>query len=78
MSQLLPDKFVPVRQTLIGQGSEVLSLVSQRSWSVAQLFIAARERLPHITYDQFVLTLDLLFAADLVALVEDDIVEEPS
>lgn len=76
MSQLLPDKFVPVRQTLIGQGSEILSLTSERAWSVAELFIAARERLPRITYDQFVLTLDLLFATDLVALVDDEILEE--
>lgn len=76
MSQLLPDKFVPVRQTLIGQGSEILTLISERSWSVAELFIAVRERLPRITYDQFVLTLDLLYATNLVALVDDDTLEE--
>lgn len=74
MSQLLPDKFVPVRQTLIGQGSEILSLIGQRSWRVAELFVVVRGSRPQITYDHFVLTLDLLFATNLIALVDDDIV----
>ncbi len=68
MTQLLPDKFVPLRQSLIGQGAEVLTVLQDRTEAVAALFVQSRQRLPHLTYDSFVLTLDLLYAAGRITL----------
>ncbi len=62
MSPLLPDKFVPEHQSLVGQGALVLTLLSDRPMSVAQLFVETRSRLAHMTYDAFVETLDALYA----------------
>lgn len=74
MTQLLPDKFVPLRQSLIGQGAEVLTALQDRTEAVGALFIESRQRLPHLTYDSFVLTLDLLYAAGRISLTNGRIV----
>jgi hypothetical protein len=62
MSQLLPDKFVPIRQSLVGQGAEVLRALGDDGRSIPALYVELRELLPHLTYDSFVLTLDFLYA----------------
>ena len=67
MTRLLPDKFVPEAQSVAGQGAVLLSLLAERSLSVAQLFIQAREQLPHLSYDSFVETLDVLYALNLIS-----------
>ena len=73
MSQLLPDKYVPLRQSLVGQGAVVLSILQNDPSSVARLYVEAKRRLPHLTYDNFVLTMDWLFLAGSVVLVGDRI-----
>lgn len=62
MSQLLPDKFVPIRQSLVGQGAEVLRALGDDSRSIPALYVELRGLLPHLSYDSFVLTLDFLYA----------------
>ena len=67
MTRLLPDKFVPERQSVLGQGAVLLALLMNRPLSVAQLFVEARERLPHLKYDSFVETLDALYALNVIS-----------
>ena len=67
MSQLLPDKFVPIKQSIVGQGAEVLRTLAGESRSIASLYVQIKEQLPHITYDSFVLTLDFLYATGRIS-----------
>ena len=78
MSQLLPDKFVPIRQSLVGQGAEVLRSLHGEPRPVASLYVELRERLPHLTYDSFVLTLDFLYATGRINWAGDRIGQGPS
>jgi hypothetical protein len=71
MSQLLPDKYVPLRQSLVGQGAIVLSVLQNEPFSVARLYIESKRQLPHLTYDNFVLTMDWLYLAGSIVLNED-------
>lgn len=66
MRALLPDKFVPEEQTLLGQGALLLTLLASRPMSVAQLFVECRAHAPHVTYDAFVETLDVLYVLGAV------------
>lgn len=67
MLQSLPDKFVPLSATVVGQAAQVLSVVRDRERvSIAELFIELRTRLDHFTFDHLVATLDFLYAASLV------------
>jgi hypothetical protein len=78
MSQLLPDKFVPVGQTVIGQGATLLAILSDRAVPVAQLFVEARERTPYLTYDGFGLTLASLYALGLIEPVGNALIGRAS
>lgn len=66
MIAVLPDKFVTEAQSLIGHGAILLSLLDGHALPVAQLFIEARERIEHLSYDAFVYALDALFAIGAV------------
>jgi hypothetical protein len=78
MSQLLPDKFVPIRQSLVGQGAEVLRSLRSEPRPIASLYVELRERLPHLTYDSFVLTLDFLYATGRITWGGDRVGQGPS
>ncbi len=71
MTSVLPDKFVPELESLVGQGAIVLQILSERSMTAAQLLAACRTSLPHVTYDGLVETLNALFALGLVELDPD-------
>lgn len=71
MSQLLPDKYVPLRQSLIGQGGVVLSILQNEPFSIARLYVESKRQLPYLTYDNFVLTMDWLYLAGSIVLNKD-------
>ncbi len=71
MSQLLPDKYVPLRQSLVGQGAIVLSVLQNEPFPVARLYVESKRQLPHLSYDNFVLTMDWLYLAGSIVLNED-------
>ncbi|MFL4474571.1 ABC-three component system middle component 6 [Paeniglutamicibacter sp. MACA_103] len=75
MSQLLPDKFVPLRQSLLGQGAVVLAVLKDEKFSVARLYVESKRQLPHLTYDNFVLTMDWLYIAGSI-VVDDHVVQK--
>jgi hypothetical protein len=74
MSQLLPDKFVPTSQSLVGQGATIIEVMAGRALSVAQLFVEVRQRSPHLTYDAFGLSLSTLYATGLVESVDNTLI----
>jgi hypothetical protein len=63
---VLPDKFMTEAQSLVGHGAILLSLLDRQALPVAQLFIEARERIEHLSYDAFVYALDALYAIGAV------------
>jgi len=66
MSDLLPDKLLPVAHTVVGRGAVILALLQETTRPPGQLYILARESHPSMTYDEFVEALTLLFAAGIV------------
>ena len=75
MSQLLPDKYVPLRQSLVGQGAVILAVLKDDRFSVARLYVESKSQLPYLTYDNFVLTMDWLYLAGSI-IVDDDLVRK--
>jgi len=75
MSQLLPDKYVPLRQSLVGQGAVILAVLKDQPFSVARLYVESKTQLPYLTYDNFVLTMDWLYLAGSI-IVDDDLVRK--
>lgn len=75
MSRLLPDKFVPMGQTVLARGATTLHTLGDRALSVAQLFVEVRDQLPDLSYDAFAETLSALFAVGLIDNVGDALVE---
>lgn len=73
MSQLLPDKYVPLRKSLVGQGAIILSVLQNEAFAVARLYVETKRMLPHITYDNFILTLDWLFLSGSISFAGDRI-----
>ncbi|WP_354149245.1 ABC-three component system middle component 6 [Arthrobacter sp. 754] len=71
MSQLLPDKYVPLRQSLVGQGAVVLSVLQNEPYSVARLYVESKRHMPHLTYDNFVFTMDWLYLAGSIVVDKD-------
>ena len=65
---ILPTKRVTAEQALLAVGAEVLAIIGQRQRTVSQVwtrFQRQRTSQPaagYVTYDWFVLSLDLLFA----------------
>ena len=68
---ILPTKHLPESQSLLGIGGAILSLLGERDATVSSLwedFKAARKEGVGISFDWFVLSLDLLFALDTIKL----------
>jgi hypothetical protein len=64
--EILPDKFTPIEQTLVGRSAVLLALVSEKSYTVGGLFVAAKERMSPVTFETFAASLAFLYAADLI------------
>lgn len=66
MVEILPDKFTPIDQTLVGRSAVLLVLVSDRNYTVGSLFAAAKERMNPLTFETFAASLTFLYGADLI------------
>lgn len=62
---LLPDKYVQLGSSLLGQAAQLLQLRS-RDQAVNELWGAVKRADLGITYDRFILSLDLLHSLGLV------------
>jgi hypothetical protein len=68
---ILPTKHLPESQSLLGVGGAILSLLGERDATVSSLWEelkSARKEGVGISFDWFVLGLDLLFALDTIQL----------
>jgi hypothetical protein len=62
---ILPTKHLPENHSLIGVGGTILALLAEREATVSSLwddFRVARQESGRVSFDWFVLGLDLLFA----------------
>lgn len=66
MNEVLPDKFTPTRQTVVGQAAQLASLLQDSNASVARLFASLKTSDPGITFDSFVTALTFLYGAGAV------------
>ena len=72
---ILPTKGVPASKALVTVGGDILVLLDESSSSVSSLWLQVSERrqasaMTRITYDWFILGLDLLFALGAIELTE--------
>ena len=68
---ILPTKHLPESHSLIGVGGTILVLLAEREATVSSLwdeFRIARQESGRISFDWFVLGLDLLFALGTIEL----------
>lgn len=65
--QLLPDKYVPVEETVIGLGAIALSELDTPV-SVSTLWRKMMKHPEVATYERFILALDFLFAVNAIVL----------
>jgi len=68
---ILPTKHLPESQSLLGVGGTILALLGEREATVSSLwdqFRSAREEFGVVSFDWFVLGLDLLFALGTIEL----------
>lgn len=68
---ILPTKHIPEHRSLIGVGGTILALLSEREATVSGLweeFLEIRGETGRISFDWFVLGLDLLFAMGAIEL----------
>jgi hypothetical protein len=68
---ILPTKHLPESQSLLGVGGTILALLSEREATVSSLwdeFRRARKDMGVVSFDWFILGLDLLFALGAVEL----------
>lgn len=63
---LLPTKHLPLKDSLLMAGGTILSLL-RNPQTVTKLWQKARKNSNIATFDRFCLTLDFLFALDLVS-----------
>jgi hypothetical protein len=66
---ILPTKHVSLGQSYLGSGAEILSQI-QRPITLTRLWDRARPDLNGISYERFVLTLDLLFSLGAIEFVD--------
>ncbi len=70
MSILLPDKHTPVEESLLRHAFVLYNDIGA-SLPVARAWAVARELLPRMSFDRFVLILDVLFAIGAIELDGD-------
>lgn len=62
---ILPTKHIPENCSLLGVGGTILALLSEREATVSSLWEGVQEARPEtgrVSFDWFILSLDLLFA----------------
>lgn len=74
MTEVLPNKLLPIARTVVGQGSVILDVLTGAGRPVGQLWIHSKEKLPELTYEEFVDALSLLYVAKIVNQVDGIIV----
>ena len=72
---ILPSKGVPASKALITVGGDILGALSDSSLSTTSLWLEVNERrksspMTRVSYDWFVLALDLLFTLGTVELTD--------
>lgn len=68
---ILPTKHLPESQSLLGVGGTILALLGEREASVSGLwdeFQQARGQVGVVSFDWFILGLDLLFALGAIGM----------
>jgi hypothetical protein len=68
---ILPTKHITESRSLIGQGGRILALLNERDHTVSSLwdsFLRAADAHFEVTFDWFVLALDLLYAIGAIEL----------
>ncbi|WP_395639420.1 ABC-three component system middle component 6 [Pseudolysinimonas sp.] len=63
MNEILPDKFTPARQTVVGQASFIASQLQNKNMTIAQLFSEFKQADSGATFDSFVTALTFLYGA---------------
>lgn len=66
MSEIFPDKFTPVEQTIVGQAAALISLLGERSISIGQLYIEYKLMTSSTTFDSFAAALTFLYGAGVL------------
>lgn len=74
MNEIFPDKFTPLKHTVIGEAAALLTLLGQRSVSVGQLYVEHRQVTPSSTYDSFAAALTFLYGAGALTDYQNQIV----
>ncbi len=68
---ILPTKHIPEDRSLLGVGGTILALLAEREATVSSLWEGVQEARPdtgRVSFDWFILSLDLLFAMGSVRL----------
>ncbi|MFA7173534.1 MAG: ABC-three component system middle component 6 [Kiritimatiellia bacterium] len=68
---ILPTKHIPENCSLLGVGGTILALLSEREATVSSLWEGVQEARPaggRLSFDWFILSLDLLFALGSIRL----------
>jgi hypothetical protein len=65
---LLPDKYVSVERSLLGQAATILRARTKDHQTVSELWVGLSRENPAWTFGRFALALSLLFAFGLVTL----------
>lgn len=68
---ILPTKHIPEERSLLGVGGTILALLAEREATVSSLWEGVQEARPEtgrVSFDWFILSLDLLFAMGSVRL----------
>jgi len=66
---ILPNKSTSFTKSILGIGSKILLLIDE-SHSISSLWQSVKYNYKNISYQKFILTLDLLYALDLIQYQE--------
>lgn len=73
MSAILPDKYLPLEDTYLGLGYEVLKYLKAEPLDVVRLWKKCAKKPSFGTYDRFITTLGVLYRVGLIDLDENDL-----
>lgn len=68
---ILPTKHIPENRSLLGVGASILDLLAEREATVSSLWDgvrASRTETGRVSFDWFILSLDLLFAMGAIRM----------
>jgi len=73
MSAMLPDKYLPLEDTYLGLGYEVLKFLKSEPLDVVRLWRKCAKKPCFGTYDRFITTLGVLYRGGLIDIDENDL-----